>query len=423
MMKKIVILASGTRGDVQPYLALGLGLQAAGYRVGVATHAAFRPLVEGRGLPFLPVDGNPSELMAAPGGQSALTFDGSWLRSIRGSLSFLRAARPLYHRMLESAWQACQGADALVIGLATTWGAHIAEALDIPCLWCFLQPFSRTRLYPSALLPARFSLGGAYNALTHRLVEQAMWLPWRSEINRWRKSALHLPELSLASPYAQLYTDPASVLYAFSQHVAPAAVDWPSHHRVTGYWFLDETPGWIPPAELVHFVETGAPPVYIGFGSPGTRHPLRMLDTICQALDMAGLRAVLALLPDMLAGRTLSDTLFPAVDIPHAWLFPRLSAVVHHGGAGTTAAGLRAGLPAIITPLAVDQFFWGERLSALGVAPLPLPQRRLTAEKLGAALQQVISDAAMQARARALGGTIRLEDGVGVAVEIIQAQL
>jgi UDP:flavonoid glycosyltransferase YjiC (YdhE family) len=423
MKKKIVILASGTRGDVQPYLALGLGLQAAGYRVGVATHAAFRPLVEGRGLPFLPVDGNPSDLMAAPGGQSALTFDGSWLRSIRGSLSFLQAARPLYPRMLESAWLACQGADALVIGLATTWGAHIAEALDIPCLWCFLQPFSRTRLYPSALLPARFSLGGAYNALTHRLVEQAMWLPWRSEINRWRKDTLRLPALSPGSPYSHLYSGPDTVLYAFSPRVAPAPVDWPACHRVTGYWFLDELPGWTPPPELVHFFETGAPPVYIGFGSPGTRQPLRMLDTICQALDMAGLRAVLAFPPEMLVGRALPDTIFPAVDIPHAWLFPRLSAVVHHGGAGTTAAGLRAGLPAILTPLAVDQFFWGERLTALGVAPPPIPQRLLTAKKLGLALQQVVSDTAMHARARVLGGAIRLEDGVGVAVEIIHAQL
>ena len=334
-----------------------------------------------------------------------------------------QAARPIYTRMLESAWQTCRGADALVIGLATTWGAHIAEALGVPCLLCFLQPFSRTRLYPSALLPARFSLGEVYNALTHRLVEQAMWLPWRREINRWRKSTLQLSALPLASPYSPLYTSPAPVIYAFSRHVAPPAVDWPAWHQLTGYWFLDEPPGWVPPPELVHFIEAGAPPVYIGFGSPGTRQPLQALETICRAMEMADLRAVLAFPPEMLAGRTMPDTIFPAIGIPHAWLFPRLSAVVHHGGAGTTAAGLRAGLPSIITPRSVDQFFWGERLSALGVAPPPIAQRLLTAEKMGTALQQVVADTAMQARACALGEAIRLEDGVGRAVEIIRAQV
>ncbi len=152
MEKKIVILASGTRGDVQPYLALGLGLQSAGYRVSVAAPVAFRQMVEGFGFPFLPVDGNPSDLMTAQDGQPPLTFDGGWLRSIQNSQRFLRAARPVYTRMLESSWQACQGADALVIGLATTWGAHIAEALGIPCLWCFLQPFSRTPSLPERLV-------------------------------------------------------------------------------------------------------------------------------------------------------------------------------------------------------------------------------------------------------------------------------
>ncbi len=250
-----------------------------------------------------------------------------------------------------------------------------------------------------------------------------MWLPWRGHINRWRKETLQLPALSLGSPYSHIYTSPTPVLYAFSPHVAPPPADWPAWHRVTGYWFLDEPPGWVPAPELVHFIEAGAPPVYIGFGSPGTDQPRRMLDTICQALEIAGLRAVLAFPPEILRGKTLPATVFPAQDLPHAWLFPRLSALVHHGGAGTTAAGLRAGLPSIITPLAVDQFFWGERLSQLGVAPPPIPQRSLTAEKLGAALQQVASDTAMQARALGLGEAIRLEDGVGAAVEIIQAQV
>ena len=423
MAKTIVILASGTCGDVQPYLALGLALQSAGYRVSVATHAAFQPWVESLGLPFLLVEGNPSDLMAAPGGQSALTFDGSWLRSVRGSLRFLHAARPLYSRMLESAWNACQGAEALVVGLAATWGAHIAEALGVPCMWGFLQPFSRTRCFPSALLPVQFSLGGACNALSYRLVEQAMWLPWRGAINRWRVTNLHLPPLSLASPYAHLYTTPAPVLYAFSPHVLTPPADWPPWHQVTGYWFLDEPSAWVPPPELLRFLDAGAPPVYIGFGSPGTRQPRQVLAAICRAVEIAGQRAVLSFPPKFLAGKNLPPAVFLATSVPHGWLFPRLSAVVHHGGAGTTAAGLRAGLPSVIAPLAVDQFFWGERLAALGVAPPPLPQRSLSAEKLAAVLHRATTDAAMRARARQLGEAIRREEGIGRAVELIRAQV
>ena len=134
-MKTIVLLASGTRGDVQPYLALGMGLQAAGYRVRAATHAGFRALVERCGLDFALVDGNPTDLMTQPGGQSALTFDGNWLRSARATQTYLRAAQPLYVRMLASAWQACQGADALIIGLPTLWGAVDRRSAARAMLW------------------------------------------------------------------------------------------------------------------------------------------------------------------------------------------------------------------------------------------------------------------------------------------------
>ncbi len=423
MGKEIVILASGTRGDVQPYLALGLGLRAAGCTVRVATHPGFRTLVERQGLTFALLEGNPSELMRAPGGQSALTYDGNWLRSARATSAYLRAARPLYARMLESAWQACQGAGAILVGLATTWGAHIAEALQAPCLWCFLQPFSRTRAYPSALLPWRFSLGRTYNWLSHLLVEQAMWLPWRAEVNRWRLNRLGLPPLSLSSPYAKLYRPGDAVIYGFSPQVAPPPPDWPAWHQAVGYWFLEGPPGWAPPAGLVRFLEAGSPPVYIGFGSPGTLRPERMLRIVRQALLATGLRAVLAAPADLAPDEFSSPYIYRIDHVPHAWLFPRVTALVHHGGAGTTAAGLRAGTPAVITPLAIDQFFWAERLAILGAAPPPLPQRTLTGDKLAAALEKAVADPALRQRTEELAQAIRAEDGVGRAVEAILARL
>lgn len=417
MSKTITLLASGTRGDVQPYIALGLGLQAAGYQARIATHRSFRAVVERHGLSFALVEGNPSELMRRPDGQSALTFDGNWARSARATLGYMRAARPIYERMLTSAWQACQGSNAVIFGLPTTWGIHIAEALHIPCVGCFLQPFGRTREFPSALVPSTFSLGPAYNWLTHLAIEQTLWQPWRGIINRWRRTVLHLPAAPLIEHRLQ-----APLLYGFSPQVVRRPADWPDSDVITGYWFLDEPSEWTPPAELTRFLEAGPPPVYIGFGSPGTRQPLEIVASVVSALTAHHLRGVLAL-----AGETenlqLPNTILPIAEAPHAWLFPRVAAVVHHGGAGTTAASLRAGVPTLVTPRAVDQFFWGKRVEALGVGPRPVPQRSLTAARLAQALGQAMHTEAMRARALSLGKAIQAEDGVQRAVEIIGSKV
>jgi UDP:flavonoid glycosyltransferase YjiC (YdhE family) len=418
--RTLIFLTSGTYGDAAQYVALGRAVQAAGDRVVIATHRSFRALVESRNLSFALLDGNPSELMTQPGEQSALTFDGDWLRSLRATVRFWRAARPVYVRLLASAWQACREAkpDAIILGLPTTWGVHIAEALGVPCLWCCSQPLSRTRAFPSALLPTTFSIGPAYNWLTHLLAEQALWQPWRSLINRWRRETLGRPPAPFSGPGAA-----RQVLYGFSPRVVPRPADWPPSHVITGYWFQDEPLGWTPPTELADFLEAGAPPVYIGFGSPGTRRPIETVHLITQALTLSGLRAVLALPGGFPSNVPLPLNVLPISRTPHVWLFPRVAAVVHHGGAGTTGTGLRAGLPTLILPLAVDQFFWGKRVAELGVGPRPIPQRALNAEKLAQALTQAAQDQAMRSRAQILGDALRAEDGAGRAVGIIRMLL
>lgn len=420
MPQTVVFLASGTRGDVQPVVALGLGLRAAGLRAVIATHREFRPLVEGAGLPFALLDGNPSAWMTRAGGQSALTYDGDLIRSVRASLDYLRAVRPLYTRLLASAQTAVRGADALVAGLATTWGLHLAEALGVPCLWAFLQPVARTRFFPSALLPFRASLGAAYNALTHRLVEQAMWQPWRSLLNAWRRQLGLRP-----APFwglAGRLNDPASaVMVGVSPSVLPRPTDWPAGHAVTGYWFRDDEPGWSPPAALARFVEAGRV-VSVGFGSPGTLPARRMLERVARALELADLRAVVAAPAEMGEGPR-AERVFPVKSVPHHWLFPRVAAAVHHGGAGTTAYSLRAGAPTVILPQAIDQFFWGERVAALGAGPRPVPQRALTAEALAGAMRRAVDDAGLRERAQALGAAISAEEGVARAVAFIRARL
>jgi sterol 3beta-glucosyltransferase len=416
----VVMLASGTRGDVQPFLALALGLRRAGIRAVVAAAPRFRSLVECRGMEFAGLEGNPSDLMAGDSRSMPASLRGGALRGAAATIRFLRGAQAEYRRMLESAAAVCSRlrARAVIVGLASTWGLSLAEALGIPAVPCMLQPFGRTRGFPSALFPVRASLGSAYNELSYRVIEQSMWLPWRRTINEWRRRTLGLAALPPAGPWKERYARGFPCLYGFSPAVVPAPSDWPAEHLVTGYWFLDDGPGEEPSPGLERFLSSGPQPLYIGFGSMGMHGGAEALAVIERALESSGLRAVVS--P---GGITLPPgahrRIFVAADVPHMWLFPRTAAVMHHGGAGTTAMGLRAGVPSIISPTAADQHFWAERVARIGAGPRPLAPRDLTADTLAKVFSRTVSDEAMRERARLLGERIRAENGVARAVEAL----
>jgi sterol 3beta-glucosyltransferase len=418
----LLMLASGTQGDVQPYLALGTGLQNTGIPVVIASSPKYRTLIEGRGVGYAPLDGNPSDLMGNGSGAMALSLRDGPLRGIASTVRFLRDAQDEYARMLDSASAACSGARAIVVGLPSTWGVSIAEALGVPCIFCMLQPWGRTRAFPSPLLPVRGSLGGLYNAATYRAVEQAMWLPWRGIINRWRRKALGLPACPPTGPWASLYSHGYACLYGFSPSLLSPPDDWPAAHKVTGYWFLDPEEGWAPNPELERFLSptgSGERPLYIGFGSMGME--AADLNLIHEALRAADARAIVSA-GGQLQGKlpsTDSTRLLVVGDVPHGWLFPRVSAVVHHGGAGTTAEGLRAGAPTLVIPGASDQYFWGECVARNGAGPRPLTRRRLTAGALAAAIRQLLRDGRLRDGARRIGERIRAEDGVATAVSAL----
>ncbi len=423
MPAPIVLLTTGTRGDVQPFIALGLALQSAGVPASLASDPQFAGLAAAYGLPFLPVEGNPSALMIQSGRQ-ALTLEGSLAGSLRASLQYLRAARPCYAQMLENAWRACRGARALVVGLPSLWGAHIAEALAIPCIYGLQQPLTRTAAYPSVLLPPGLLPGwGPLNRLSHLLVEQAVWQPWRGVIDAWRRRSLGLPAAPWSGIAGRMYERDTLVLNAFSPRVVPPSPDAATNQHATGFWFLDPPPGWQPPADLLAFLEAGPPPVYIGFGSPGPREQQAAAQLIFAALRDSGLRAVAALPAEAFPAQSGDLPIFPLGDAPHAWLFPRCAALVHHGGSGTTAAGLRAGRPALVLPRATDQFFWGSRVQALGCGPAPLPQRSLSAPALAHRLQELVCGQGFAARARQSGEVLQLEGGVTEAARLILQKL
>jgi len=426
----ITVLAIGTRGDVQPLVALGVGLQQTGrHKVRFVAPDDFGTLAREHGLDFFPLGINARQLL----GMGAL---GAGMESGRNTLlwvwQILRTMRPTFERLIENTWLACQGAETIVFSTMGFGAYHVAEKLGVPCCWAIPFPgLVRTRAFPSLAFPP-LGLGGAYNLWTHVLAEKFMQQLTGRFVNRWRRERLHLPAIPLGKwPYSQLHGQPLPTLYSFSPIVVRKPPDWGDHVHVTGYWFLDPAPDWQPPARLVEFLESGPPPVYVGFGSLAHRKPQQTTQLVREALERSGQRGVLVTGWGGLAGSNPSAgprtgpphrpaDLFALDSIPHAWLFPRMAAVVHHGGSGTTGAGLRAGVPSVLVPHAGDQPLWARRVRELGVGPPPIPRRQMTADRLAAAIVSAGTDEDMRASAAMLGERIRAEDGIGRAIEVIE---
>lgn len=418
MPRPITLLTSGTRGDVQPYLALAKGLQGAGLAAVLAAPANFAPLAAQVNVPFRPLDGNPSELMLDSAGSQALMGGSSWLETLRASLRFMRNARPIYQRMLESAWAASQDSAAILVGLPSLWGIHIAEALAVPCIGAMVQPLTTTSAWPSAVLPSNVSVGAAYNRLTHRIVAQAMWWPWRDVIDDWRQGK-GLPRRGWRGPSL----DVMPVVYGFSERIVPRPSDWPPQHHISGYWRLA---GLSAPQQvddkLAQFVACkDRPLLYFGFGSPGLPDFRRHRQDIIDTVRTVKARAVLS----VPAGEAIDTVAWPAEllpvrEVPHGWLFPQVDAVIHHGGAGTTAAVLHAGVPMLVLPRAVDQYFWAGRASLLGIAPAPIPQRQLNGHRLTEAVHTLLTHRSFSDKAKQIRDDLTRENGVVSAVEEIK---
>jgi sterol 3beta-glucosyltransferase len=417
---QITILALGSRGDVQPYVALGQGLRQAGHRVCLATQANFETFASGYGLDFAAIAPDSQQLMGGPTGRAMMTT-GQNMPAFLFKLA--RLVQSYAQQTLRLAWQACQGADAVVCNAIAPLGYYLAEKLNIPAFGAWIYPLSRTRAFPAMGTPHWLQLGGAFNRLTYLVQEKITAYAFRQIFNTWRQT-LQLPSFPAAGFYPYLYQKQIPILYAFSPTVLPKPGDWPEQAVVTGYWFLDHPHNWQPPTALMDFLQAGSPPVYVGFGSVSSQNSVELVDWVEQALKQVGQRGVLATgwggLASSLRNQPLSSDIFVTDNIPHDWLFPHMAAVIHHGGAGTTAAGLRAGVPSIIIPFAGDQSFWGQRVVQLGAGPTPIPLKKLSVARLATAIGAAINNKPMQDRTTELGRQIRAETGVANAVEALE---
>ncbi len=417
---RITILAIGTRGDIQPLVALGAGLQSTGrHQVCFVAPDDFSALAAGAGLDFHSLGLSIRDLLSTPAMRAFLEPGGNL---IVGLWQLLQLLRPLFDHMMAQTWSAAQGADAIVFSTLALGGYHVAERLGVPGCWALPFPtFARTRVFPNVAFPA-LPLGGGYNRLTYRLAEQALHSFTARFFNQWRK-CFDLPPVSIFRwPYDRLRGAPVPRLYSFSPIVLPRPSDWPEGTHITGYWYLDPPADWQPPADLLDFLSAGAPPVYVGFGSLPERSAARITQIVVDALRGAGQRGVLATGWGGLSRAAVppSADVFFLEDVPHAWLFPRLAAIVHHGGSGTTGAALRAGVPMVMVPHAGDQPLWARCVVELGISPAPIPRRRLTADRLAEAISRAVADHDLQARAALIGERIRADDGIAQAIAVIE---
>ena len=402
---RIAVCCNDTRGGVQPYLALALGLRQAGHDVRAIAPGDLVGMFSDVGLPVTPLAGSiAAALESSPG-----AAEGGSVSSMRMSA---REMPKVIKTWADQTLEACEGVELITGGLGgMVTGLPAAEKLGVRFVRAELQPIDApTAAYPGVLFPGvpRW-LGGVGRRLSHALTGLGI-------------GVLLVPGLSAARKRLGVKSPPdamagTSVLYGFSPLVVPLpALGGPYPRLATGYWVQPTPANWTPPEALQAFLSRPGPVVAIGFGSMTSADPTALTALVTGAVREAGVRAILVAGWGGLTAQAPGDDVFFATSVPYTWLYPRVTAVVHHGGAGTTGAGLIAGVPAVVVPFMMDQPFWGARVAALGAGPAPIPRGRLTQARLAEALRVATTDPTMRSTAAELGKKLQQEDGVGQAV-------
>ena len=420
----VLIVTLGSRGDVQPCVALGKGLKNAGHEVTICTSELFQPFITAQGLHYVPMNNQLMQLMDSDMGRDAMENTHNLWGTIRTTIKLFSQVKTMYRQTLQDVWQTTQAVKPNLLILASKaafMAESIADKQKIPLVIALPFPQFVPTVQSPALGFPDWPLGHWYNRFTYWIVHTAIGL-YGGIPNEFRRKVLQLPpKPKRMGLLHRADGSPIPVLHCYSQQVVPRPTDWPESAHVSGYWFLEQQASWQPPEDLKAFLEKGQPPIYIGFGSISGRQPQRLAKVVIEALQATNQRGILATGWGGLQANDLPKTVFQLDQAPHDWLFPKVSAVIHHGGAGTTAAGLRAGRPTLICPFFGDQPFWGNQIYTLGVGPKPIPQKQLTTSKLAVAMHELVSNQTMRRNAETLGEKIRAEDGVGNAISILEA--
>jgi len=414
--RRFSLLTYGSRGDVEPFVALGLGLSRAGHSVRLAAPAPFRPLVESYGLSFSALPGDPDRLALALVDRAGM----SWPRMIARMIEYVQ---PLAGEVFRSTLEATDQAEVIIHSFLMTEAGHtIARSRGLPDISAQLFPvFVTTSEFPALVFPD-LPLGNLYRRATHTLNTAVFRQGGRFLYRRLRAKTAGLPELA-PWPFGGPPSASTPILFAFSPSLLPAPRDWPGYASVTGYWNLPPPDGWSPPDSLLRFLEAGPTPIYIGVGSMRTRRLKDLVEVVADAVRETGQRAVLGFPQAWLEGLAEGDRFYGGEGIPHSWLFPRVLFVLHHGGAGTTGAALRAGVPSSAAPFSADQAFWARRILRLGLGPPAPPALRLTSRRLAGIIDRALTEPSFASRARQMSESVRREDGVAFALHRIEEYL
>lgn len=411
-MMHITIFVYGTWGDIRPHVVLGKALQERGHSVQVVASSGYEQWVRDRNLGFYPLT---TDVNTFTKENAKLMDEGfiSQLQTLRTRIA------PLFLQMGLEAMEATRSSDVLItVEFGVSLLLDVIKANNLKPIFVNPAPLNPTREANNVLpeKPGWFPFEGWYNRLGYSILRQSGWRGLAGGRNPLAKQ-LGLPKSGYKDFRAVVDTAPA--LTTVSRHVFQRPSDWGKHWQVTGFLF-DDDPDWSPPQDLVDFLAAGEAPVYIGFGSMPDSKPQATTRVLIEAVQKAGKRAVILTGWAGFGVDDVPDNIHILKYAPHSWLFPQMSAVVHHGGSGTTASGLRAGVPTVIVPHQGDQGFWGRTVKHLGVGTAPIPRNKLSADNLAAAITEATTNHTLQANARALGEKIRAEDGLAEAVQCVE---
>lgn len=416
-MARITLLTVGSRGDVQPFCAIAHQLIAKGHDVTIAASFNFADFVKQQNIHFAPIAGDFKQLLSSPEG----------MKLLEGDTGANLIDDDLLWQQFSDAWRACQSCDLLVFSPLALWGYHIAEALRVPAVLATAVPVAATREFPFLQFTERTDswIKGKLNRFSYQAISTLIWRRRAALTNRFRTEVLNLPKLPwLGARYRRNpppFLAPLPVVHCFSGSAIAPASDWGETVHQAGYCFLDTADDFTPEPDLQQFLEDSPKPFYFGFGSMISPNSEQLTQTILSAVEKAEQRAILCSGWGAIKQHDLPSSIYLLEKAPHDWLFPRVAGAIHHGGAGTTAATLRAGIPSIVVPFFGDQPIWGKLLEQLGVSPATHPQDELDSNELAMNLRAIAENGAYQLQAQKLQAQIKTENGAEKAAQIIES--
>jgi UDP:flavonoid glycosyltransferase YjiC (YdhE family) len=406
----ITIVALGSSGDAYPPLALGLGLKKAGCRVCLAANPVFKTDVLKQGIDFFPIQTMLRQSLSDTPGSIKPSKPLNPLHFFRSKKKHIA---PILERIVTDIGHACQDADLILYNMLALPAHHFAKQTGTKAFPICLQPLGRTNVFPSPVISSNIHVPKMLNAASYRIVEKCMAL-FLNNSDQLKGKA------SFQEFFQEVYSENIPVLHGFSSCILPKPSDWSDNMHITGYWFMDPPRDWVPPKDLQAFLSQGPAPVCVGFGSMNDPDIATIIEKTVQGIRLAGHRVLLLTgWSETPFDETACPDLYVAKSIPHSWLFPKVSAVVHHGGAGTTGAAVRAGIPSIIIPFFFDQGFWADRLEKLEAGPPRLSKKALTQQTMATAINKTLNNKIMRNRLDKLRARLNAENGVENAVNLL----